>query len=219
MQKLLNWINSILFPSKCLNCKATGEALCQECIEKIPLATSVEDRNTFAVYDYNNKIVEKVIRDLKYYHRKEAAISLARSGIPHILEYISSMIQTEYPENIYLVPIPQHKSKTRKRGYNQSELLARAIVEGLDGAKISQLLKKNRFTIPQAHIQNKNIRLQNIKDSMSISAPINEGALYVLIDDVTTTGATFIEARRALKAGGIKKILAVALAHGYARKK
>ena len=219
MQNPFDWLWSIIFPVSCFGCGTRKSALCQQCINRIPFALTPENKNVFAVYDYSNRIVEKVIHDLKYHHRKEAAISLARSSIPHILEYISSMIQTVSPENIYLVPIPQHKSKTRKRGYNQSELLARTILEGFDGAKICRLLQKHRLTTPQAHIRNKNIRLQNLKGSMSISKTIDKNALYIIVDDVTSTVATFIEAERASRIAGAKKILSVALAHGYARKK
>lgn len=210
---------SFLFPLRCSGCGNVGSALCEHCIAMLPSAIAPEDDRTFAVYNYGSAIVERAIRNLKYHRRGETAVALAHAGAPAIAEYISEKLQTTHPEALILVPIPQHRTKTNTRGFNQSELVARAVAAVLDGARVSLLLHKTRTTTPQAHMKSKTARLQNLKGSMIALATLDSKTLYVLIDDVTTTGATFTEASRALRAAGARKILCAAVAHGYARRK
>jgi predicted amidophosphoribosyltransferase len=116
-----------------------------------------------------------------------------------------------------IVPIPSHKEKLRKRGFNQSILIAQWWSAYIPGSQIKSLLQKITPTLPQATL-NKKKRLHNVTGSMQCDTSLNPHLLYVIVDDVITTGATCAEARRALKHAGARKICTVALAHGYVHK-
>jgi predicted amidophosphoribosyltransferase len=62
------------------------------------------------------------------------------------------------------------------------------------------------------------MRIKNVEQTMRGIKNIEKDKVYIIIDDVTTTGATFLEAKRALKEIGAKNILCIALAHGYKRR-
>lgn len=207
----------LFFPERCKGCGTLDTSLCSSCIAKIPLALDLDTPHSYAVFDYGNRIVRTAIRELKYHRRNETARTLAHASIPHIIDFLSSEIQGVHEECLTLVPIPQHPSKTRLRGFNQSEQLALWWQKELEGATVTKLLEKTTMTIPQALMKNRTARLLNLNHSMHCKLHLNPKDIYIVIDDVTTTGATFTEASRALRSAGAKKIITLALAHGYAR--
>ena len=101
----------------------------------------------------------------------------------------------------YIVPVPLHWRKQWKRGYNQSEVIARGVVRGLEqnGCRlfslpviIPGLLKRRRFTNTQTH-KDKLDRWSNVCNAFEINrrpVPDLAGKHVLLIDDVLTTGAT-----------------------------
>ena len=215
---IINTLAKMIFPERCIRCDTRGSALCAPCLKGIPLADPTGDDAVYGVFDYGNKTVQKTIHDAKYYRKSEALLALAGASAPYISEYISDYLQSLSAETIVLVPIPQHKQKDRARGFNQSLLIARALTHSIEGAVVQTILKKTRATKPQAHTQGKRERLENLVGSMTARRDIDPHKLYIIVDDVTTTGATVLEAMRALKHVGIRKVLAVALSHGYAKK-
>ncbi|HEY5383535.1 MAG TPA: phosphoribosyltransferase family protein, partial [Candidatus Paceibacterota bacterium] len=73
-------------------------------------------------------------------------------------------------------------------------------------------LERTRATMPQQGLE-RHQRLKNVKNSMQVKNPeAVAGRVCIVVDDVTTTGATFAEAKRALKAAGAKEVRLVALA-------
>lgn len=118
-------------------------------------------------------------------------------------------------EAILLTPIPLTKKRFRERGFNQSEILAKEIEkQNPELFKTKNLLKKIRETEPQAKIKQRTKRLQNLKGAFVLGS--KEGLTdktVVLVDDITTTGATLREAKRVLKEAGFKKIFAVTIGH------
>ncbi len=202
-----------LFPQRCSGCRLPGSALCSACIAKIPFAVSLSPK-TYAVYAYGNPLVRYAIRNLKYHHRSEQTKLLAHAAVAHITDYLSDTIQSHNVQNIVFVPIPEHRTKFRSRGFNQSLLLAQWWSDSFPESQVDSLLDKTVATIPQAHLK-RAARMKNIAHTMRCLETLDRSRLYIVVDDVTTTGATFAEARRALSEQGATKIFFIALAHGY----
>lgn len=220
MYRIFMGLWEILFPARCALCGAPGSGLCARCAAALPLSEPLQQKEWVAAYDYGDRAVQKAIWQMKYYRRGEVALALARAAAPHITEFVADALQSAHGERVALVPIPQHKRRSASRGFNPSEAIARAIARELENAHVERFLIKTRHTSAQARVKSKTARLENLRGSMRAArGALSPHALHIIVDDVTTTGATFIEATRALRAAGAKKILCIALAHGHARKK
>lgn len=215
---MTSFLSRIFFPERCSGCGKYGSAICAPCMSTIPCAIATDDKRIDGIFDYGHRLVAGAIRNLKYHRRSESARVLTHASTPYILDTIADMLQSMHRETIILVPIPQHKHKRNERGFNQSKLIATWISRSIPDTVVQELLSKSAVTIPQAHIKNKSLRFKNAAYSMIARDKLDPKKLYIVIDDVTTTGATFLEAIRALKASGATKIHCIALAHGYARK-
>ncbi len=222
MKNLLFTIHKFLekffFGSKCASCGTPGEAICTKCLLLVPLSEETEHDGIYGVYNYGHPLVSHAIWNLKYKHKGQEAKLLVQKSLGFISEIIAEHLQSESPEEIILVPVPQYKKKTRKRGFNQSEVLASWIQTSLPYSKLENILEKTRETLPQSHLSDKKQRLRNIDSAMQAKRRVDKTKLYIIIDDVTTTGATFLEARRAVKDAGARNVLCIALAHGYKRR-
>jgi len=112
-----------------------------------------------------------------------------------------------------LVAVPLHRRRQRKRGFNQSELLARALARRLEIPTLS-LLERTRATRPQVGLDFK-ARGANVSGAFALHPnPAREvsGLRVLLIDDVFTTGATLRECTAVLKRAGAQTVCALTLA-------
>lgn len=108
--------------------------------------------------------------------------------------------------------VPVSRLRKLKRGYDQSELLARAIAKELD-CDIIPVLKKIRHTPPQSGIRDAAHRRANVRGSYRAKTPsILAGKRILLIDDVVTTGATGSECARVLLTAGAEEVYLAAVA-------
>jgi competence protein ComFC len=121
-------------------------------------------------------------------------------------------VNTQYS---VLVPIPLFKGKLRKRGYNQSEILAKSLIGKL-GLKVLNCLERVRDTKTQVGLK-KEERETNIKGAFRIhnsKFKVQDFSQVFLVDDVMTSGATLKEAAKVLKKAGVGKVYCITLAHG-----
>ncbi|MEK7588375.1 MAG: ComF family protein [Patescibacteria group bacterium] len=170
----------------------------------------------YSIYDYRDPLIKRAIWLLKYKGKKSLSKVFATSIYLNTLEEISEMMLLENFKNPILIPIPLSKKRYRERGYNQAELIARELLllspETFTLKK--DILTKIKDTIHQAHIKDRKQRLKNITNSFNIKNKESiKNRNIILIDDVTTTGATLSEAKKVLKENGAKKIIAFTVAH------
>lgn len=224
---------SLLFPRRCPICDEIldkGKLICDKCI-RIPRRVTGErcfkcskhldspyaeycpdcekHKKSFlrgiALYEYDS--VKDSINSFKNNSRPEYAVFYVDGIERHLSDIIKSFNAD------VLVPIPLHPSKLKKRGYNQSELLANELSKRFGLPVDAHLLERTKKTKEQKKLTG-NERLKNTVGAFHM--PQN-GVKYnniILVDDVYTTGATLDEASRTLISGGLKNVYFVTVAIG-----
>jgi ComF family protein len=231
---VFDFFAQLIYPKRCVACRKGGDYICDEHFSKISFLTnqfcgvcqkgSIDGmthpkcRSKFGIDGIISAISYRgVVKKLIYKFKYEPYLSDLKGTLGKLM--YEGLIQQEAFEkylengNVVLVPVPLHKRRERSRGYNQSELLAKELSKHL-GLPVISLLTRNIDTKPQFDLSKKD-RSSNIRGAFSLNPrpktliPQN----IILIDDITTTGATLRECAKILKANGVKKVLGVTLAH------
>lgn len=207
-------LGSLFFPQTCLFCKTGNQICCQKCFVEIPKNVRLQN-NILSLYYFSEPKVDKLIWQLKYHHSGDIA-KLFGCIMAGKLEKILFPIFPPTTQNIYLIPIPLNQGD--KRLHNHAELLAREIqnhltlpspwqgegsVQKVQVKILNDLLIKNSKQ-KQSHTKGRAERFENIKGAFSVNLSSyknfthNPSNIYILVDDVTTSGATIAEARKTL---------------------
>lgn len=107
-----------------------------------------------------------------------------------------------------ILPVPLHGGRQRRRGFNQSELLARAVAERAALELDARSLRRVRSTAQQTQSDDRLRREENVRGAFRCSTDIG-GRHALLIDDVQTSGATLRECARTLRAAGSASVWAL----------
>lgn len=158
---------------------------------------------------YHDPRVTALVWELKYHASSRSA---ALAG-----EYLSEILLAVAGEELgvpLLVPVPMHAARRRERGHNQTELLCEAALLHIGNTfKYAPKILVRSVNTPTQQGLPRAQRLNNIKNSMEVVYPeLVEGRACIVVDDVTTTGATLEEAKRALRAAGARTVHCIALA-------
>jgi competence protein ComFC len=114
-----------------------------------------------------------------------------------------------------IIPIPMLKRDLRKRSFNQTESIARVISEKLNIALQTNILSKVKRTRLQANL-GRDERWSNVKGAFAIGDETDlSNAHCLLVDDIVTTGATCLEAAKALYKAGADKITIFSLVSNH----
>lgn len=187
----------------CLTCGkpiADGETRCADC------------KRTAHVFDwgvscYLYKDVKGAIFRIKYAGREDLIAYFSRQIVANLK---SDLLQMQAD---FLVPIPMHHRRKRKRGYNQAELLAKQIGKEIQIPVLTSLVIRKVETIPMKYLSTKQRQL-NLKRAFIIGQNDVKLKSIILVDDIYTTGATMDAVASVLKKAGAKKIYFLTLAIG-----
>ncbi len=201
---LLDQIMDKLVPHDCLGCGAEGKLLCKACARRlaaVPLQTYPAGnlKRIQAVTAYR-EIAKDLVWKLKSGGAQSAATLMAASMTP-LLEGIRMAL---------IVPIPTATSRVRQRGYNQARLIARELARQTRLPYADCLARHGQsHQVGASRVQ----RQQQLTRSFRITRPyLVRGAHLILVDDVSTTGATLEAAAVALRAAGAETVEAITFA-------
>lgn len=157
-----------------------------------------------AYFTYKDEM-QKLIRGLKYHNKKELAADIAK-----ILYEIAGA--KAFPtENAEIVPVPLHTKRQAKRKYNHMELIANEL-SALSGCKVNtELIKRVKYTAPQYNLSSKE-RRENLKGVFEVFPEACNGKQLILLDDISTTGATLEEMVLELQKHNINNIRGLVIA-------
>ena len=160
---------------------------------------------------------------------RQAVHALKYGGLPRIADDLAAAMGGLRPPAdgpSALIPIPLAAKRLRERGYNQSEVLARALAQQWRIPVLLDALVRTRETPTQTALT-PDTRLANVAGAFDVrraafdvwrrrlqlnAARDTPHATLVLVDDVFTTGATLAEAARALEQAGATKVMGVTFA-------
>lgn len=200
---LWNDLLELFFPNVCHLCGrplVEGEQqICLHCLCRLHYAEDADPKQVASIFIGQSEIreagsyfryekgglVQKLIHELKYYDNKELAYWLGRWAFMHFKEIGSSLCDVDV-----LLPIPLHKSRLRKRGYNQSEWIAKGISSILslpvDTTSVVRQVKTETQTKRSVYDRWSNMQeVFVLRDGSNLI-----GKRVLLIDDVLTTGST-----------------------------
>ncbi len=165
-----------------------------------------------ALSHYNEPYIKANITAGKFEHNEPALKNLGLLLQQHLHESVT----TWRPEETIFVPIPLHRKRQAKRGYNQVDVLLKS---GLRGTNFHtyQLLERIKNTSPQSHLTRTD-RLPHLKDAFiyrSCAIDWNNIKQVVLVDDVITTGSTLEAGANVLRSHLPKNVSIIMLAFAH----
>lgn len=205
--KIINWLSHLLFPEKCVLCGHVLEKdemdLCHSCRAQVSMCSIPKEKLPFldswaALWYYEGNVRRSLLR-YKFHGRKNYADSYGRL-------LAMKLLQEDRAEYDLITYIPISDKRRRKRGFDQVELLARAVSEQLAIPCVTTM-KKVRHNQPQSRIVGHAQRRANVLGAYQVT---DSGALsgknILLLDDIVTSGATAGEAARVLLTAGASQV-------------
>lgn len=216
--EILRNVFDLIFPNQCVICgenmQPQEEVLCLKCLYKIPRTNfhlqpdnklekrfwgkaNVEHATAFFFFQKGSPY-RHLLHLLKYKKRADVGRVLGHYAAIDLLE------SEAFREFDYIVPVPLHPNKLRKRGYNQSECIAEGLAEVLN----VQVETKTLFRAIENPTQTKKSVYERWENTDGIFDITNVETFadkhVLLVDDVLTTGSTLIACVQALKKSNCK---------------
>ena len=155
------------------------------------------------------EISKNLIHDIKYHGAR-----MILRDMPTWLGHCPGF--HEFLEGAVLVPVPLHRRKLKKRGFNQSLWIAKALRKSVgESVSVEDALVRKKNTPSQTELDRKE-RKRNVKNAFALKPrnDLTDKDRIILIDDVFTTGATLNSCTQVLKDQGFNQVSIATLGHG-----
>lgn len=226
MRRVDGGILDLLYPPRCPICDVVlepGIRICQKCREKLtwvmepsckkcgkPISNERQEfcydcqrkKHAFnqgkALWIYEKQVRESIYR-FKYQNKREYGTAYAQELAKRYGNWIMNRkIQA-------IVPIPLHKKRRRKRGFNQTEILAKELGRCLELPVCTDLLVRVIDTAPQKMLNDAE-RKNNLKKAFKSTKSSVKLKCILIVDDIYTTGSTLDAAAETLKKAGVLEV-------------
>lgn len=211
------FLEQLFFPARCVGCNLwyaydTDAWWCQVCERERNISgcviKTVRGFQAFGASSYSVRSVRRAIRLIKYRGAYQAMRCVGLWIVPEI-ERLREMYQ-----DVIIVPVPLHPDRLRSRGFNQAELCARIAGQEAGVLVESLALARTVFHVAQATLSETE-RLSALSGVFVVpekTIALVKGKTCIVVDDVITTGATFIACAEALIAAGAVNVVGVTIA-------
>ena len=149
---------------------------------------------------YRHSVVRAVILEAKF-HRNPKAYSLLAAVFTDYVNSLREDMHALHSTSYIILPVPLSESRHRERGYNQVEEVLKSTPLSYD----TKSLLRIKNTKPQTTLSKK-ARLSNVTDAFITQGDFQDGVTYIIVDDVTTTGATLSEIKNLLQKQHVRVI-------------
>ncbi len=195
---------SLIYPQVCVTCGSDlvqGESvLCLDCVFHLPQTNYHLQEDNPVIRHFWGRVPVKAATSMYFFNKGERVQALMHKlkykGATEIGEFAGRMMGQKlataegYRDSQIIIPVPLHKSKQLKRGYNQSECLAKGLAHGLKAAMVADAVVRGTASDTQTK-KTRFLRWQNVDSIFSVVQPQKlEGMNILLVDDVITTGST-----------------------------
>lgn len=225
MRTITNYLNdffNLFFPNICVACNShlinQETLICTKCLYNLPKTkfhldidnpvaklfwgrTKIEYATAFFYFTKGSKY-QDMMHKFKYHNAKEIGYVLGKY-------FGSSIKESVFTEVDSIIPVPLHKSKLQKRGYNQSEWIGKGLAEAL-GKPLDVVSLQRKIATETQTRKSRYERFKNVDKIFQIENPKQIlGKHILLVDDVVTTGSTLEACANAiLEVEGVKVSIA-----------
>lgn len=223
---LLQCVGDFFFPPVCVGCGKIGKFICAKCTQNLPLLLpplcekcgKPESTGLLcpACWGWNSDIdgirapyrFDGVIRDAIYEFKYRNIRAIAGFLASLLASYL---MNNSLPGDV-LVSVPLSQQRLRKRGYNQSNILAKELSKLILLPTVNDCLIRTKDNPPQARTASVNERHKNVSGAFTCQDDRLAGKRVLLLDDVCTTGATLDACASALKKSNVISVWGITLA-------
>lgn len=202
-EQVLQDLLDLFYPRLCMGCetmlRTNEDYLCFDCRQDLPMTHFFYEGNpvekvfwgrasiasgTAFLYFSKGGIVQNLMHQIKY------------QNMPEVAEFVGELFgnqlkeQQRYNQVQWVIPVPLHPKKLKKRGYNQSAWLASGMAKSLGIGLSTEILIRSEYTATQTK-KSRFDRWTNVKDIFTLQGPEQlADQEVILVDDVVTTGST-----------------------------
>ncbi len=216
-----------LYPNKCAGCKKIipkDKVWCDECKDALVYPKYSKhcrvcfQQKEFCTCKKHPKFYRSAVSAFEYKDSaKQAVVRMKKINKDKTFDFFAQEMANTVNKRFKnvefdaVLPVPMHSSKRRKRGFNQSEMLAHHLCEKLDVPLETNLLFQSKNTKSQHTLKYKQ-RLSNVKDAYKTKEIQTDYKTLLLVDDVLTSGATLNECAKQLRINGVQNVYCITAA-------
>ncbi|MFN3780823.1 MAG: ComF family protein [Candidatus Kapaibacteriota bacterium] len=232
LKKVLDSLSFVVAPPVCVLCSKLidmeqdeSEHICNNCFLNLPVSKSSQEilerinmnfgkennpfDYAFSLFDSGtNQEFLKIIHTLKYKKFKKIGTFLGTKLGKKIYENLSLLTY----DIDSIIPVPIHRIRQKERGFNQAEIIARAIGNVIDRPVNVDLVSRKLYTQSQTSLHLSE-RIKNVQNAFEINLNLSKikSRNFILVDDVITSGSTLYFCAKLLKENGANKLIIAVL--------